>query len=128
RAVMTGLFHQLSRSLRNPEFWAYSTWLEVVTRYRRTRLGLLWLLAPVMLFTFITGPLYASIMGRDLPSYMVHLGMGYAVWRMLAMVISDATNSLRSNKSFILDGNIRLTDYALGTIAKSLLYFGFSMV
>src|SRR5690606_21444178 len=52
----------------------------------------------------------------------------YAVWRMLSMVISDAINSLRSNKSFILDGNIRLTDYALGTIAKSLFYFGFSMV
>ena len=125
---MTGLFDQLSRSLRNPEFWAYSTWLDVVTRYRRTRLGLLWLLAPVMVFTFVTGPLYAKLFDRDLATYMVHLGMGYAVWRMLAMVISDAINSLRSNKSFILDGNIRLTDYALGTIAKAFFYFAFSMV
>src|SRR5690606_21314095 len=40
----------------------------------------------------------------------------------------DAINSLRSNKSFILDGNIRLTDYALGTIAKAFFYFAFSMV
>src|SRR5690606_15561927 len=92
------------------------------------RLGLVWLLAPVMLFTFVTGPLYARIFQRDLASYMVHLGMGYAVWRLMVMVVNDAANIFRSNKSFILDGNTRLTDYVLITIAKSLFYFAFSMI
>lgn len=125
---MSRLFSQLCQSLRNPEFWAYSSWLDIVTRYRRTRLGLLWLLAPVMLFTFITGPLYAKLFHRDMASYLVHLGMGYAVWRMLSMVVSDAINSLRNNKSFIMDGHVRLTDYALGSIAKAIFYFVFSMI
>src|SRR5690606_3340161 len=57
-----------------------------------------------------------------------HLGMGYAIWRMLSMVISDAINSLRSNKPFIMDGNVRLTDYALKSIAKAFFYFAFSMI
>lgn len=125
---MSRLFSQLCQSLRNPEFWAYSSWLDIVTRYRRTRLGLLWLLAPVMLFTFITGPLYAKLFHRDMASYLVHIGMGYAVWRMLSMVVSDAINSLRNNKSFIMDGHVRLTDYALGSIAKAIFYFVFSMI
>lgn len=125
---MNGLFDQLFQSFRKPEFWAYSSWLDIVTRYRRTRLGLIWLLAPVMVFTFVTGPLYARLFDRDLAAYMVHLGMGYAIWRMLSMVISDAINSLRNNKSFIMDGNVRLTDYALGSIAKAFFYFAFSMV
>jgi len=125
---MSGLFNQLRQSLQKPEFWAYSSWLDIVTRYRRTRLGLLWLLAPVMVFTFVTGPLYAKLFGRDIASYMVHLGMGYAIWRMLSMVISDAINSLRSNKPFIMDGNVRLTDYALKSIAKAFFYFAFSMI
>lgn len=125
---MTALFNQLAQSFRTPGFWAYSSWLDIVTRYRRTRLGLIWLLAPVMLFTFVTGPLYAKLFGRDLAFYMVHLGMGYAIWRMFSMVISDAINSLPGNKSFILDGNVRLTDYALKSLAKALLYFAFSMI
>src|SRR5690606_41992772 len=81
-----------------------------------------------MLFTFVTGPLYARLFGRDLASYLVHLGVGYAVWRMLSMVISDAVNSLRSNKPFIMDGNVRLTDYALKSIAEAFFYFAFSMI
>lgn len=125
---MSALFNQLFRSLRKPEFWAYSSWLDIVTRYRRSRLGLFWLLAPVLLFTFVTGPLYARLFGQELTFYMVHLGMGYAIWRMLSMVISESINSLRSNKAFILDGNVQLTDYALKCIAKALLYFAFAMI
>lgn len=123
-----GLFNQLGQSLRKPEFWAYSSWLDIVTRYRRTRLGLLWLLAPVTLFTFVTGPLYAGLTNRELSFYLVHLGMGYAIWRMLSLVISDAVGSLRDNKPFIMDGNVRLTDYALKSIAKASFYFVFSMI
>jgi ABC-2 type transport system permease protein len=122
------IFEQLSESLRKPEFWAYSSWLDIVTRYRRTRLGLVWLLAPVTVFMAITGPLYAKIFGRDLSYYLVHLGMGYATWRLIVMVLNDSVTSLRGNKSFILDGNTRLTDYALKSIAKSLVYFAFSMI
>lgn len=126
--MRANLLAQFAESLKRPEFWAYSSWLDIVIRYRRTRLGLVWLLAPVMLFTFVTGPLYARIFQRDLASYMVHLGMGYAVWRLMVMVVNDAANIFRSNKSFILDGNTRLTDYVLITIAKSLFYFAFSMI
>lgn len=122
------IFAQFAASLRRPEFWAYSSWLDIVTRYRRTRLGLFWLLAPVMLFTFITGPLYARVMHRDLNTYLVHLGMGYAVWRLMVMVLNDSVGILRSSKSFILHGNVRLTDYTLRAVAKSLFYFTSSMI
>lgn len=122
------IFTQLAESVRRPEFWAYSSWLDIVTRYRRTRLGLIWLLAPVTVFMLITGPLYAKIFNRDLASYMIHLGMGYAVWRLMVMVLNDSVNAFRSNKSFILDGNTRLTDYTLKSISKSLFYFSFSMI
>lgn len=126
--MSTKIFSQLFLSIRRPEFWAYSSWLDIVTRYRRTRLGLIWLLAPVTVFMLVTGPLYAKIFHRDLASYMIHLGMGYAVWRLMVMVLNDAVGVLRSNKAFILDGNTQLTDYTLKSIAKSLFYFAFSMV
>lgn len=124
----SSIFAHLSDSFRRPEFWAYSSWLDIVTRYRRTRLGLLWLLAPVAVFMLITGPLYAKVFNRDLASFMIHLGMGYAVWRLMVMVLNDSVGAFRSNKSFILDGNTRLTDYTLKSIAKSLFYFVFSMI
>lgn len=125
---MSQLFSQISMSIRKPEFWAYSSWLDIVTRYRRTRLGLVWLLAPVTMFMVVLGPLYARLFGRSLQEFLVHLGMGYAIWRLMVMVINDSIGAFRSNKSFILDGNTQLTDYTLKSIAKSLFYFTFAMM
>ena len=41
---MIQLLRDIGRSLREPEFWAYSSWLDIVTKYRRSRLGIIWLL------------------------------------------------------------------------------------
>jgi len=125
---MSPLFKQLATSMRKPEFWAYSSWLDIVTRYRRTRLGLIWLLAPVLMFVLVIGPLYARLFQRDLGTFLVHMGMGYAVWRLIVMVINDSTAAFRSNKSFILDGNTLLTDYTLRSLAKAVFYFAFAML
>jgi ABC-2 type transport system permease protein len=127
QAPVNQLFTQLALSVRKPEFWAYASWLDIVTRYRRTRLGLIWLLAPVAMFMFVLGPLYARLFDRGMEVFMVHLGMGYAIWRLLVMVINDSIVAFRSNKPFILDGNTRLTDYTLKSIAKSVFYFAFAM-
>lgn len=122
------LLAQLRESFRHPEFWSFSSWLDIVTRYRRNRLGLLWLFAPVLMFTFALAPIYSTLFGRELSVFIVHLGMGYAVWRMIVMVINDAITSFRSNKALILDGHTRLTDYTLRSLAKATFYLCASMV
>lgn len=127
-AAANSLFNQLSESLKKRDFWAYSSWLDIVTRYRRTRLGLLWLLAPMVMFIAVIGQMYAQLHGRSLAVFLPHLGMGYSVWRLLIMVINDSTTIYRSNKSFILDINARLTDFTLRSLAKALFFFAFAMV
>lgn len=122
------LFAQLAMSLRKRDFWAYSSWLDIVTRYRRTRLGLLWLLAPLVMFMGVIGPMFGQLFGRPLAVFLPHLGMGVAIWRMLMMLTNDSTTVFRSNKSFILDINARLTDFTLRSMAKVLFYFAFAMM
>ena len=126
--AVNSLVGQLSESLRKRDFWAYSSWLDIVTRYRRTRLGLLWLLAPMIMFMGLIGPMFSQLFGRPMGVFLPHLGLGVAIWRMLLMVINDSTSIFRSNKSFILDINARLTDFTLRSLAKALFYFAFAMM
>ena len=42
-------------SLREPAFWAYATWLGIVTNYRRSRLGVLWLMTPPVIYVWGLG-------------------------------------------------------------------------
>lgn len=121
---MNGSFnHQLLQSLRQPEFWAYSSWLDIVTKYRRTRLGLAWIFVPVAVFVVAIGNVYAHIIGHDPGFYIPYLAVGFTVWRFMVQCTNESASILRSHKSFIMDGRIRLTDFVLRSIAKAFFYF-----
>jgi len=110
-------------SLRSPEFWAYSSWLDIVTKYRRTRLGLIWIVVPVAVFVAAIGGIYSRLMGHDPGFFIPYLAVGYIIWRFIVQCTSEASSILRSHKSFIMDGRVRLTDFVLRSVAKAFFYF-----
>lgn len=123
-----GLAGDLLDSVRRPEFWAYSTWLDLVTKYRRTRLGVAWLLLPTLIFITVLGNVYSHLMGHSVAEYLPYLWVGYACWRFMLQCINDSSNVFRGHKAFIMDGRVRLTDYVLRAVAKPLFYFMFALV
>jgi len=114
-------------SFRNPGFWTYSTWLELVTKYRRSRLGLFWALCPAVIYMFGVGGFFGHLQGHDPRVFIPHLGIGYVVFRLITISLSESTTTLPAHASFILDGRVRLTDYILRIVAKALFYFGMSL-
>ena len=113
-------------SFRNPDFWTYSTWLELVTRYRRSRLGLFWALMPSLLYMFCLGGFFSYVQGLDLRIFIPHLGIGYVIFRLITISLSECATSLPGHASFILDGRVRLTDYVLRVVAKALFFIAMS--
>jgi len=126
RAMMS-LSRDMAESMRQPEFWAYSSWLDIVTRYRKLYLGMLWALIPPLVYVFGLGYMYSAISGRG-GNFISHLGMGWALWRLTTMVINDSAGVYSSYKAFILDGRTCLTDFLLRTMAKAVFYFAFAFV
>jgi ABC-2 type transport system permease protein len=110
-------------SLRFPAFWTYATWLEIISRYRRSRLGILWALVPAALYTFGIGFFFATLQGYAVLEFVPHLGLGYLVFRLITSTLNDATTACAANSSYILDGRVRLTDYVLKVMARALFYF-----
>jgi ABC-2 type transport system permease protein len=119
---MTLLLKHLAASLREPEFWGYSSWLDIVTKYRRSRLGLVWLLLPPAMYVAGIGYFFARLQGADPLKFIPHLGLGYLIYRLASNVITESCSVLVGHASFILDGHLRLTDFVLRTMAKALFY------
>lgn len=113
------LVPDLWKSLRYPDYWAYSSWLAIVTKYRRTSLGLVWAVAPFALFVIVLGNVYSHLMGYPLAEYLPYLGTGYLLWRFMVQVVTDAVGTFHGHKAFIMEGRIRLTDFILSAFAKA---------
>jgi len=114
------MMRHLIQSLRDPAFWAYSTWLGIVTHYRRSRLGAVWMFAPSVLYIWGLGWFFSQIQGRPLREFAAHVAIGIVLFRLMTSVISESTNILTANQAFILDGRVRLTDFALRVLARGL--------
>jgi len=110
-------------SFRNPGFWIYSTWLELATKYRRSRLGLFWALCPALIYMFGIGGFFGYLQGHSAAGFIPHLGVGYVLFRLITISLSECTTAFQGHASFIMDGRVRLTDYILRVIAKAMFYF-----
>jgi ABC-2 type transport system permease protein/lipopolysaccharide transport system permease protein len=122
------LLPTLMESLRNPAFWGYSTWLDIIIRYRKSMLGLAWILVPPALYVFGMGLFLANVQGADSWGFMAHLGMGYLLFRLMTMVLVDSTSILPAHAGYILDGRVRLTDFVLRVVIKAAFYLLTSLV
>lgn len=122
RASGRALLHDLVASLRNPEFWAFSSWLDIVVRSRQSRLGIFWLVSPLIVYIWGVGFFFANMMGMSLAQHAAYVALGYVVFRFISAIVSDATSAFAAAGAFILDGHVRLTDFVLRVVATAVFH------
>lgn len=118
-----GLWRDLCASLRRPGFWAFSSWLDILVRARKSRLGLFWLLAPAIVYVFGLGGFFAGMQGRTVASFAAYVALGAMVFRTLMTTVVGSAGVFVASQPFIMDGRTRLTDYLLQSLAKSFFDF-----
>lgn len=127
RDAVRSLSRDLLDSFRNPEFWALSSWLDIVVRSRESRLGLFWLLMPSIVYVWGVGSFFAAMQHKPMASFVAYVGVGYVIFRAISSVITESANAFFSGTAFILDGHLRLTDFVLRVVAKALFHFAMSV-
>lgn len=113
------LWQDLVGSFRHPEFWALSSWLDILVRSRRSYLGPLWLLAPTAIYVFGIGAFFSGMFNLPMGRYAAHVALGVVVFRTLMTALISSSGIFNASQSFILDGHTRLTDYVLQSMARS---------
>lgn len=113
------LWRDLATSMANPEFWAFSSWLDLLVRARRSSLGPFWLMAPALVYVFGLGSFFAGMHDQSIGEFAAHVALGAMVFRTLMSAVIGSSTVFNASQSFIMDGQMRLTDYLLQSLAKS---------
>src|SRR3546814_7387246 len=94
---------------RHPEFWALSSWLDIIVRARKSRFGILWLLAPSVVYVFGLGTFFRGMQpGAGTGDFFVHVALGAMIFRTLMSSVIGSANVFHGSVSFIMDGHMRL--------------------
>jgi len=108
--------------------WAMMGWNEVRTRYRRSMLGPFWLTISTGVMVACMGPLFAKLFNQDTGSYLAFLAIGFVVWQLISLTISDSCLAFIAAESFIKQIKLPLSVYVLRVIWKNLVMFAHNLV
>ena len=116
------LFSDLWSSLLNPSYWLYATWLEIIAKYRRSRLGIIWAIVPAVAYIWGLGLFFGGLAEAGAGKFMAHIALGVFVYRFFISAWMEGVSTFSSGKAFILDNQLRLTDLVLKVLAKACFY------
>lgn len=117
------MYRSFYESLKQSEYWTYSTWLRFGLKYRKTLLGPIWLAVGPALFVVFLGYLYSDVMSVELSLFVPHLAVGYIVWTLFSGFVVNASTVYVRRRSEILQGVMRLTDLSLADTFQVFLTF-----
>jgi ABC-type polysaccharide/polyol phosphate export permease len=102
-------------ALRHFELWTMLGWRDLQTRFRRTKLGALWVPAGLAIFSLGLGSLYAHLLQVPLAGYIPYLVAGITTWNFLSGVINEGCATFTSNAAAIKEVPLPPLVYVLRT-------------
>lgn len=101
---------------------------DVVRRYRRSRVGQLWLTLSMAAMIFGMGVVYASLFNTSMSNYLPHLGTGLVLWGLISTIITESCLSFTENESIIRQIALPRFTYLMRTIARNIFVFAHNLL
>ena len=117
------MFDDIWRSIRSPGYWTYSTWMKFALKYRKTRLGPIWILFSPALFVGFLGYMFSKVNTVSLEVFVPHLAIGYITWLFIAVLINEGATLFVSRRQELLQGKVVTTDLVFANIFLSFLQY-----
>ncbi|PZO03506.1 MAG: hypothetical protein DCF30_02730 [Hyphomicrobiales bacterium] len=101
---------------------------DVTRRYRRSRVGQLWLTLSMGVMIFGMGGVYASLFGTSMADYLPHLGTSLVLWGLISSVITESCTSFTENENIIRQIALPRFTYTLRTISRNIFVLGHNLI
>lgn len=101
---------------------------DVIRRYRRSRIGQLWLTLSMAAMIGGMGIVYSGLFNSPLNSYLPHLGTGLVLWGLISAIITECCQSFPENENIIRQIALPRFTYILRTIGRSIFAFGHNLI
>jgi ABC-type polysaccharide/polyol phosphate export permease len=120
--------HELGEAMHLAPVWLHAGWIDVVWRFRRTRLGPFWHTLSLAAFVLVMGVIWSSILHQDPLQYFRYVTASLIVWGLVASFITDATGILVAGQSTALSMRFPFVAFACAHVWRSLLLFAHQFV
>lgn len=94
-------------------FWSHLAMNDLVSRFRRSKLGILWTVIQPLFLTIILSVVFGVVFNQPLGEYSMYILSGIVVWDMMQASVVGGGNSLFGSEQYIRQFNHPITIYTL---------------
>ncbi|WP_165923278.1 ABC transporter permease [Bosea sp. BK604] len=109
----------LTASLRSTGFWMNLAWSDILQRYRGSLIGPFWLTISSGVFIFGLGPLYSTLFGLNVKTYLPFMAIGLLIWTFITGVINESCRGMLDNASIMKQIKLPRTFFIFQILARN---------
>ena len=113
----------LAKGLSKTSLWTAFAWDEIQNRYRRSHLGLVWIVLSYLIFVLAIAMFFGGFSRMGGGSFTVHVAYNYAIFGFLVANLTDGCEVFRVASSWIKSTTLPHAIFVYKSIARSLFTF-----
>ena len=122
-SLMLGV-NDLHAGIRKKHIFMTLGWQDVIARYRRSRVGALWLTINMAVLIATLGIIFGSLFQTPIGNFLPSVAIGIIVWGLLSVTVSEGCDSFSSARDTILQVKMPLSIHILRVVTRNLIIFG----
>ena len=115
--------NELGEAIHMAPVWLHAGWIDVIWRFRRTRIGAFWHTLSLAAFVVVMGVIWGSILHQDPYRYFRYVTASMIVWGLIASFITDGAGIMVAGQSTALSMRFPFVAFAFAHVWRSLLMF-----
>jgi len=120
----TGFAQDLAESFQRWQLWWLLGYNDVRQRYRRSRVGQLWITISMGIFVIAIGPVYALLFNTELKEFLPYLTVNIVVWGFISSMINDACTAFIQSDGYIRQERLPKIGFLYRILVRNLLILG----
>jgi ABC-type polysaccharide/polyol phosphate export permease len=118
--VRKGL-EDFKRAALDWRIWSMLGTMDVVKRYRRSRIGPFWITASMAILVAGLGVVYSGIFGTSIREYLPYVAVSIVVWNLISSLVNEGCGAFLESDSYMKHLNLAKATFVLRVIFRNLL-------
>lgn len=116
-------FRDLAEGWRMDEVWRAFAWDEIQNRYRRSAIGVAWILISFVIFVGGIGIFFGAFSSKDGAAFMAYVALGFTLFQFMIGNITDGCGVFRQAATWIKSSTLPYSIYVYKSVFRSLFPF-----
>lgn len=125
---LNDIYSDWSKSIRLASLWFNLAIEDLHDRYRRTALGLVWIVASFALFVMVKVLIFGQLTSASTTEFGLFVTIGFGLWAYVNSMVIDACTAYMHARPWILASAIPYPVFLLQAVLRNWMIFGLTML